>query len=66
MGGMKYSAGFEDPPARPKVQRSRTFKVAAAVLATAAVGATFAAYLSPSVVDLESLMLLLADALRIR
>jgi hypothetical protein len=64
MAGMKYSPGFDDPSARPKLARSRSLVVAASLLGAAALGATFLAYLSPSLmVDLGSVMLMCAQIL---
>jgi hypothetical protein len=68
MAGMKYSPGFDDPSARPKIARSRALVVVAATLLGAAVlGLTFMAYLSPSLmVDLGSVMLLCAQLVGLR
>ena len=57
MAGMKYSPGFDDPSARPRLARSRSLAVAATLLGVGILGATFAAYLSPSMLlDLGSVM----------
>ena len=52
MAGMKYSPGFDDPSARPKLARSRSFVVAATLLGVG-VGLLAVLFLSPSLlVDL--------------
>jgi hypothetical protein len=62
MAGMKYSPGFDDPSARPRLLRSRSLVVVAALLGVAILGLVFLAYLSPSLmVDLGSVMLLCAQ-----
>ena len=67
MAGMKYSPGFDDPPARPKLLRARVLAVAVTVIAAGVLGATFLAYLSPSLmVELGSVMLMCAQVLGIR
>jgi len=67
MAGMKYSPGFEEPPARPKLLKSRGLAVVVALLAAVVLGATFLAYLSPSLmVDLGSVMLMCAQILGVR
>ncbi len=67
MAGMKYSPGFEDPSARPRTARSRGIVVAAALLGIAALGATFAAYLSPSLaMELGSVFAMCAQAIGLR
>jgi hypothetical protein len=67
MAGMKYSPGFDDPPDRPKLARSRTLVVAAAVIGAGGLGLTFMAYQSPSlIVDLGGMMLLCAQVLGLR
>jgi hypothetical protein len=67
MAGMKYSPGFDEPPARPKLLKKRVFAVAVTLIAAGALGATFLAYLSPSLmVDLGSVMLMCAQVLGIR
>jgi hypothetical protein len=67
MAGMKYSPGFDDPPARPKLLKTRILAVAVTLIAAGALGATFLAYLSPSLmVDLGSVMLMCAQVLGIR
>ena len=67
MAGMKYSPGFDNPSARPRTARSKGLVVVATVLSVAALGLTFMAYLSPSLmVDLGSVMLLCAQAIGLR
>jgi hypothetical protein len=67
MSGMKYSPGFDDPPARPKLLRSRGLTVAMSLLVVAVLGGTFLAYLSPSLmVDLGSVMLMCAQILGLK
>ena len=67
MAGMKYSPGFDEPPARPKLLKSRVIAVAVTVIAAGALAATFLAYLSPSLmVDLGSVMLMCAQVLGLR
>lgn len=62
MAGMKYSPGFDDPSARPKLFRSRGLVLAATLLGAGILGITFLAYLSPSLlVDLGGIMLLCAQ-----
>ena len=66
MAGMKYSPGFEDPPSRPRT-RSRVLAVAAAVLGAGALGVTFMAYQSPSLImELGGVMILCAEVLGLR
>ena len=67
MAGMKYSPGFDEPSARPKTARSRGLVIAATVLGAVALGLTFMAYLSPSLmVDIGSVMLLCAQLVGLR
>jgi hypothetical protein len=67
MAGMKYSPGFDDPSARPKLAKSRGLVVAATLLGVGVLGATFLAYLSPSLmVDLGSIMLMCAQLLGLK
>jgi hypothetical protein len=67
MAGMKYSPGFDEPSARPRTARSRGLVIAATVLGVAALGLTFMAYLSPSLmVDIGSIMLLCAQLVGLR
>ena len=67
MAGMKYSPGFEEPSARPRMARSRGLVIAATVLGAAVLGLTFMAYLSPSLmVDIGSVMLLCAQLVGLR
>ena len=64
---MKYSPGFEDPPDRPRLARSRTLAVAATVIGAGVLAVTFLAYQSPSlIVDLGGMMLLCAEVLGLR
>jgi len=67
MAGMKYSPGFDEPPARPKLLKSRGFAVALTLLAAVVLVLTFLAYLSPSLmVELGSVMLMCAQILGVR
>lgn len=67
MAGMKYSPGFDDPSARPKLARSRSLVVLGTLLGVGVLGATFLAYLSPSlIVDLGSVMLMCAQMLGLK
>jgi hypothetical protein len=64
MAGMKYSPGFDDPPARPKLFKTRIFALAVTLIAAGVLGAAF---LSPSLmVDLGSVVLACAQVLGIR
>ena len=68
MAGAKYSPGFEDPSARPRTVRTRGV-VAGVVglLALAALGLVFAAYLNPSLsLDLAGMMAWCAQLVGLR
>lgn len=64
---MKYSPGFDDPSARPKLGKFRGLVVAAALLGAGALGATVLAYLSPSMrAGLDNFLLVCAQALGLK
>lgn len=68
MAGAKYSPGFDDPSARPKLLGTKVLVlIAVALVGAALLGGTFLAYLSPSLmVDLGSMMLLCAQMIGLR
>jgi hypothetical protein len=68
MAGAKYTPGFDDPSARPKLRTSKVLAlIAAALVGAALLGGTFLAYLSPSLmVDLGSMMLMCAQMVGLR
>ena len=64
---MKYSPGFDDPSARPRLARARSLVVAAVLLGAGALGATLLAYLSPSMrAGLDNILLVCAQALGLK
>lgn len=69
MAGAKYSPGFDDPSARPRTMRARNVVgwVIGGLVASAVLGVTFAAYLSPSLaMDIGSVMAFCAQFIGLR
>ncbi|MGE0803646.1 MAG: hypothetical protein AB7O55_35560 [Lautropia sp.] len=68
MAGAKYSPGFDDPSAHRKTTRTRTVVAGVVgVLALAALGLTFAAYLNPALsLEVASLMSYCAQVIGLR
>ena len=64
MAGMKYSPGFEDPSARPKLAASRSFVVAATLLGVGLLGFGGVAVLG--LVEFDAILIFAAKLLGLR